>query len=291
MPFFGRFDHFRDAVASVLSQTDPDWRLIIVDDCYPDPEPGQWAASISDDRVSYRRNDTNLGVSGNFAYGATLMASEFGVLAGCDDLLLPNFVQNVRQLLQAHPDVSFVQPGVRVIDEHGRPVKPLSDRVKALYRGGATGTRELEGQPLAASLVRGNWAYFPSVVWRADVIRDIGFRQDLNVVQDLAMMLEITRRGGTMLVDDEVVFEYRRHSSSVSAVGGPDGSKFREERALFSQVAGQFRDAGWSRAARAADWHLSSRLHALTDLPVALRRSDSIAVRTLVSHVMGTRYP
>ncbi|MBC7594080.1 MAG: glycosyltransferase [Kineosporiaceae bacterium] len=291
MPFYGRFDHFREAVASVQAQTDPDWRLVIVDDCYPDPAPGAWAGSLLDHRISYVRNDTNRGVSGAFAQGALLMVNDFGVLAGCDDILRPQFVERVRNLLHSHPDVSFLQPGVRIIDENGRQVRPIADRVKALYRGGGSGTYELAGEPLATSLLRGNWAYFPSVVWRASTLREIGFRQDLKVVQDLAMMLEIIAGGGTMLVDDEVVFEYRRHAGSVSAAGGPDGSKFREERALFRQTASQLREIGWAKAARAADRHISSRLHALADLPIALGRSDLLAIRTLVSHVLGVRYP
>lgn len=85
MPFYGRFDHFREAVQSVLAQSDPDWRLVIVDDVYPDLAPGEWAAAIDDPRVHYRRNAVNLGVGGNFRECVRLIENERAVLMGCDD--------------------------------------------------------------------------------------------------------------------------------------------------------------------------------------------------------------
>jgi glycosyltransferase involved in cell wall biosynthesis len=67
MPFFGDIGYFKEAIASVLSQSSPDWRLIVIDDQYPDPSAGEWLESLADDRIRYIRNDMNLGVSGNFS--------------------------------------------------------------------------------------------------------------------------------------------------------------------------------------------------------------------------------
>ena len=44
---------------------------------------------------------------------------------------------------------------------------------------------------------------------------------------------------------------------------------------------------GWTRAARAARQHLSSRLNALTLLPLALRARSRSGVRVLGGHVLG----
>lgn len=291
MPFYGRFDHFKLAVESVLAQTNPNWRLVIVDDVYPDPEPGRWAAALDDPRITYIRNETNLGVSGNFRRCADLMTNEFGVLMGCDDIMLPDFVDRITTILTEFPDSDLVQPGVEVIDADGAASLPLADRVKAIYRGKPRGAHQRSGEELATSLLRGNWAYFPSVVWRAALIREIGFRLDLNVVQDLAMMMEIVKRGGKMLVDDEVVFQYRRHAASVSAVGGPDGSKFIEERSVFYSTSRDLHRMGWNKGARVARHYTSSRLHALADLPQAIRQSSPHSRSVIIRHILGLRYP
>ncbi|MDR6904638.1 hypothetical protein J2X63_000324 [Agromyces sp. 3263] len=288
MPFYGRFDHFRSAVESVLAQSDPDWRLVVVDDVYPDLRPGQWLESLQDERITYIRNTENLRPSRNYNKCIGLMRSEFAVIMGCDDVLRPNFVSRVKEIIAARPDAAIIQPGVSVIDENGAPSNPLADRVKSLYRAKGSGTRALSGEPLATSLLRGNWTYFPSLVWRVDELRSRTFRTDLDVVQDLAMLMQITMAGGVLVLDDVVCFEYRRHSTSVSAVTGPDGSKFKQEATLFRETAAACTELGWRRAATAAKHHLTSRLNAASELPAALRARNSAGRRALLQHVFGS---
>jgi glycosyltransferase involved in cell wall biosynthesis len=287
MPFWGSFEHLRLAVQSVLAQDDPDWRLVVVDDVYPDPAPGHWVQQIDDRRVSYIRNTENLRPSRNYNKCVGLAESPFMVLMGCDDVMAPGYVRRVKQILETHPDADIVQPGVETIDETGREVRPLADRVKARYRPAGRGIRALSGESLAVSLLRGNWTYFPSLVWRTAALGTSPFRTDLDVVQDLAKLFELTANGATLVVDDEVVFRYRRHSSSVSAVTGPDGSKFVQEATFFAGAAETSHGLGWRRAERAARWHVSSRLHALTELPAALRAGNAAGFRSLMRHVLG----
>lgn len=286
MPFWGRFDHFRIAVESVLTQDSDDWRLTILDDRYPDPEPGEWARSIEDERVTYLRNDENLRPSRNYTKAAGLARGEFMVLMGCDDVMLPGYVRRVGELVATFPDADIIQPGVEVIDGDGRVSRPLPDRVKDWYRFGGRGARQFRGERLATSLLRGNWTYFPSLVWRTARLSG-GFRTDLDVVQDLAMLMTITRAGGSLVLDDEVVFQYRRHATSLSAVTGDDGSKFGQEATLFAEEAAACASLGWSRAARAARIHLSSRLNAATELPGAILHGTAEGRRNLVRHIVG----
>jgi glycosyltransferase involved in cell wall biosynthesis len=284
MPFYGRFDHFRIAVESVLAQTNGDWRLVVVDDVYPDLAPGEWVSAIDDPRVTYIRNEVNLRPSRNYRKCVSLMTSEFAVIMGCDDVMLPDYVQRVTDLIALFPDASVIQPGVSVIDEHGAPSRPLADRVKDLYRFRGSGPRTYSGEKLATSLLRGNWTYFPSLCWRVEALRRHEFRLDLDVVQDLAMLLEITKEGGSLLLDDAVCFNYRRHSTSVSAVTGPDGSKFKQELTLFREIERDTRARGWNHAARAARNHWTSRMNALSELPAAMRAGNAAGRRNLLAH-------
>jgi glycosyltransferase involved in cell wall biosynthesis len=285
MPFYGRFDHLKVAVRSVLDQTDPDWRLVVIDDRYPDEAPGAWVRSIRDERVVSVRNETNLGVTGNFRECVRLVENERAVIMGGDDRMHRGYVAHVAALAARFPDAAIIQPGVDVIDADGERHEPMADRVKALLRPSGHGPRVLSGERLAANLLHGNWAYFPSLVWRSDLLKRFDFREEFEVVEDLALILEILLDGGELVLDDEVCFSYRRHRASVSALRGPDGAKFVEERALFDEMDERMRARGWTRAARAARLHLTSRLNAASELPGALRARDSAGVRTLLRHV------
>ncbi|WP_295123045.1 glycosyltransferase family 2 protein [uncultured Leifsonia sp.] len=287
MPFYGRFDHFKAAVESVLAQDDDDWRLVIVDDVYPDTAPGEWAKSLGDPRVEYIRNEENLRPSRNYRKCVSLTRTEHVVIMGCDDLMRPGYVRRVKEILAENPGADIVQPGVEVVDEAGRVHHPIGDRVKSWLRPSGRGARAYSGERLARSLLGGNWTYFPSLVWKTEDLRKHKFRLDLDVVQDLAMLLDITLDGGRLIVDDEVVFAYRRHATSVSAVTGPDGSKFAQERELFMEFERRCRALGWGRAAGAAQRHWSSRLSAATELPAALRSRNAAGRRSLLRHVFG----
>jgi glycosyltransferase involved in cell wall biosynthesis len=287
MPFYGRFDYFRGAVDSVLGQTEPDWRLVIVDDRYPDPAPGEWALALGDDRITYSRNKTNLGVAGSFRNAAAIATADHVVIMGCDDILLPGYVARMKTLAAAYPEAAIIQPGVTVIDENGAPSGPLGDRVKNLARIRGSKPALYGGQQLARSLLRGNWTYFPSICWRTDFLKRHEFRSDFDVVLDLALQLEIIQAGGLMLVDDEKTFAYRRHSTSVSSWTANDGTRFVQESALFDESARALGALGWTSAARAARIHLTSRLNALTKIPQSLRPGSSSSRRLLLRHLFG----
>ena len=287
MPCYGRVDHFKAAVASVRAQDEPDWRLVVVDDVYPDLSAGEWLVGLGDPRITYVRNETNLRPSRNYRKCVDLMTSEFSMLMGCDDVMLPGFLTRVSELIAEFPEASIVQVGVEPIDVNGKKHLPISDRVKAWVRPRGPYPRVLQGEELASSLLRGNWSYFPSVVWRVSELKDPGFRTDLDVVQDLEMLLQITERGGSLVLDDEVEFQYRRHGQSYSAITGPDGSKFDQERAVFAEATRAMDSLGWHKAARTARLHLTSRLHALTELPASIKARNRRGMRALARHAFG----
>jgi glycosyltransferase involved in cell wall biosynthesis len=286
LPYYGDPGLMRDAVRSVLAQTDPDWRLTVVDD---GREPGvpEWFDQLGDERVRYQRNPRNLGILGNFQKCVDLLEAERAVLLGCDDLLLPDYLATVRRLLKEHPGIGMVQPGVQVIDGDGAPADGLADRVKRrLYAPRVRGSRRMGGEALAASLLRGNWLYFPSICWDSAAVKAVGFREGLSVIQDLALVIDLLQRGEELVVDTEPVFNYRRHAASESSLQAYSGTRFIEAEAYFSEVAERMDAQGWPRAARAARVHSGSRLHALTMLPGAVSRSQWSGANTLAGHAL-----
>jgi GT2 family glycosyltransferase len=288
LPFYGDVSLLRETVHSVQAQEIRDWRLTVVDDCYPDDTVGGWLAGMDDDRIRYLRNDHNLGINRNFQQCVDLAEHEFVVIIGQDDVMLPNYLGTVRSVIEQCPEATVVQPGVEIVDAAGQPARSLVDDTKnRLYKPKFTGRTVLRGEPLAVSLLRGNWMYFPALCWRTEAIQSVGFREGLDIVQDLALVIDLVQRGAVLAVDDTVCFRYRRHDASVSSQGAVSASRFVEERNYFIDVAERMRAQGWDRAARVARNHVSSRLHALTLLPTALRGGQKDGARMLARHAFG----
>lgn len=290
LPYYGDVEYMKKAVESVLAQTVHDWRLVVIDDGYPDPTPAEWVGEIAarDPRVHYLRNETNLGANGNYRRAVELVESDLFVMMGADDVMLPNYLSVVLRLAAAFPHADVLQPGVAVIDGDGRRYLPMADRVKRWYAPHVEGMRELRDEEMALSLVRADWAYFPSLAWRSATVKRIGFTEGLDVVQDLALLLDIAAGGGAVAIGSEVAFEYRRHAQSDSSVRAFDGRRFQEERQFFITQARRFAELGWTRASRAARNRFTSRLHTGSMALKAMTRRQWAASRLLLGIALGT---
>lgn len=288
VPYWGDPKLLRETVSSVVAQRNPDWLLTVVDDAYPDPTVAEWFATLDDPRIRYLRHEVNRGITENYRHCVSLATQDVMVLLGCDDLLLPGYVDVVLAAHRRFPGAAIIQPGVRVIDEDGRVVRTLADEVKhRVVQPRVDEATLLSGEDLVASLLHGDWLYWPSLVFRTDAIRSVDFRDGFPVIQDLALVVDLVCRGQQLLLEPMVCFHYRRHRASASSAKLVDGSRFEDERAYFAIAAQQCQDLGWTRAERAARSRLTSRAHALTQLPRALggRRFD--AARVLARHAFG----
>jgi glycosyltransferase involved in cell wall biosynthesis len=285
LPFYGDPELMRLAVRSVVEQTHPNFRLVVVDDCFPDEAIPDWFEALDDDRVEYHRNEHNLGANRNYMKALHLARADHVVVMGADDLMLPTYLEVVTDTIARYPEAAVVQCGVEVIDAAGDSTRPLVDRVKSRLSLARSAPGLHGGEELLISLLRGNWTYFPSLCWRRDRVLAVGFRPDFHVVQDLGLLIDVLQQPeAAMAVTPEVVFQYRRHSGSDSAVKTLSGSRFDEERHYFNQIADELDSCGLHRAARAARAHLTSRLHAAALLPIAARERNGTALKHLLRH-------
>jgi glycosyltransferase involved in cell wall biosynthesis len=275
LPFYGDVAFMKQTVQSILNQSDPNWKLIVVDDGYPDETLPGWFASLSDNRIHYQRNTNNLGANGNFQKCLGLLSAEYCLVMGADDLLELNFVKRINELVLQNPGVSMIHPGVKVIDESNEQISTRSDQVKRNIRDSHGSSKVLSGEPLAKSLMRGNWMYFPSIVWKTKKIQEIGFRPGFYVCQDLGLAMDLIIQGGEMLLIEDEIFRYRRHSESDSSIKAINGERFKDEKHFFNVMASDLQKVGWNSASRTAKFHSTSRLHAVSLIPSCILRRQN----------------
>lgn len=289
IPYWGDPRLMKQAVGSVLAQSSSAWRLTIIDDAYPDRTVQEWVASIADERVDYQRKPVNEGIVANFRSCLRAASQPLMTMMGADDRLLPNYVEDVLRAHDEFPTASIIQPGVEVIDADGdvsggmvefakqRIVRPRTSRWPQL----------LAGEPLATSLLHGNWLYWPSLAFRTEAIQQHDFPARYPILLDLAIVLDLVFAGEELLALRDVAFQYRRHSASLSSAATLDGSRFSEEHAFYAEASRRAAALGWGRAARAASLRPTSRIHAALGLPRSLLGRDVHAVRSLARHAFG----
>jgi len=257
LPYWGDFNLLKKTVISVLNQTETDWNLLVFDDHYPSDEASKYFETLDDKRVTYFRHENNIGITNNFNFALGKARSKYCVMLGCDDKLLPNYVKTA---LMNIGSADFYQPGVQVIDEKDQVFLPLGDRIKKYLQPKKSGI--YSGEKLASSLSVGNWLYFPSITWKTKTIKHHGFNSAYKIVEDLVLEMGIIKDGGVLFYDKTVTFQYRRFANSLSSrEKSKGGIRFSEEEAVHKYLVEEFNKIGWKRAARAARWRITSRLH------------------------------
>lgn len=261
LPYWGDFDIAKQTIDSVFAQTSSQWHLTILDDHYESAEAIKYFKSLTDPRVTYIRHPENIGITNNFNACIETAAAEYCMIVGCDDILLPNYVE---QALQNIGTADFYQPNVQIIDKDSQVYLPLADKVKRLLAPKKSGC--YSGEKLATSLCHGNWLYFPSILWRTETLKKYRFDAKYKIVEDVVVELQMIIDGATLYVDrGNPTFQYRRFAESLSSKEkGKGGIRFGEEAAAYTEFAQKFSEIGWKKAARGAKLRITSRLHALT---------------------------
>ena len=258
LPFWGDVGLFEQAVLSVIAQTESDWNLTILDDHYPSSAPKAFVDNLNDSRIRYIRHDKNIGITKNFNLCIESARADHCMIIGCDDLLTPNYVELA---LSRIGDADMYQPKVDIINRDSNKYLPLVDIVKRLLR--PRKSKHYSGEKLATSLSRGNWLYFPSIMWRTSTLQRYKFDPKFKIAQDVILELQVIIDGGGLYLDNQTAtFLYRRFPDSLSSkekrVGGV---RFQEEADAYTHIAGLFRKRGWVKAARVADRRIISRIH------------------------------
>lgn len=275
IPYYKDFEYLKESIASVLSQTLTNFRLIIIDDATGDPQTAEYIGGLKDSRVNYMSNSINLGLAGNFEKSRMAISSKWGVILGQDDLLLPNYLEEMIAAASNFPNAAIIQPIVQVINDKGEVINTIVDTVKNLIRNCtkflAIGCRPFKSidaiyvsSALASKAIMvGDFLYFPTLMWENSYLSRHHFRQDLEITLDIELITGLFQLGAGLLLVEKPLAQYRRHSASRSGIPKQKINRLSEEVSLYKELA-QTLKSGRSLKLL-AHLHLSTRFHALVE--------------------------
>jgi glycosyltransferase involved in cell wall biosynthesis len=279
IPYYDNPGYLAEAVASVRAQTVEDWELTVVDDCGPEPAR-DLVESLADPRVSYVRNETNLGLSGNWNECVRLARGPWVTLLHADDRLLPTYAERVLAAAESRPGLAALFTDVVTIGPTGRHTTTAADLAKRFFPR-PEHDHDLHGDASTAVLMAGNYILCPTLCLNRERVGTTPFDPRWRFVPDWAFTLGLLLRGETLHSIREPLLEYRRHATSQTSQQTDDASRFVEELAFLDEMAERAAGLGWSASERAARRRISVRGHlaqkALVDL--ARRRPGAARVK------------
>ena len=120
MPVF-KARYLKEAIESILKQTDSSWELILVNDASPD-KIADIVGQYHDSRISYYVNDENIGGKNiilNWNQCLKYASGQYLILASDDDVYNREFLACVNECINYYPIVDLIRTRVQRIDSKG----------------------------------------------------------------------------------------------------------------------------------------------------------------------------
>lgn len=237
VPYRNAAGTLRDAVSSVLEQTDPDWELLLVDSASTDEGPAIAASLAAEDR-RIRLLSAGEGVSAARNHGIDSAHGSYLTFLDADDTLEPEFLATLREEAAAS-GADFAGCGFRIagIRDEVRSRAEVCSRSMTENRDsdggpGAAGRRSTSGSeddPDAESYIEsgagvqwtlmtpadflregilGNDTRVWSKLFRRELIGSTRFREDLSIGEDTVFVLELLERARRIACTGRQMYRY-----------------------------------------------------------------------------------
>jgi len=204
IPCYRQLDRLQRCLESVLAQTLQDFEVTLLDDGASD-EYRDYAASLGDARIRYRRNEARLGAMGNMFAAITAGRAPYTIAFHEDDLLGAHYLETACRVLDGDPACGFVAAEMTAFDDEP-PVDALRQPIDR-----SDIERYADGAAFVRALLRGVNPMFGSVVYRRAAVEGVAPpHDDYATLVDRPFLLAILERWSAAVVRAPAVW-YRSH--------------------------------------------------------------------------------
>jgi glycosyltransferase involved in cell wall biosynthesis len=122
-------EYFRQCVQSILSQSNTDFNLHVLDNCSTDGSL-EWVRSLNESRIIVIESSRLLSIEESWGRIVGIEKNEFCTLIGHDDLLHPDYLSVMDALIEKFPGAGLYQTHFNLIDSQGieiRKCKPMAE--------------------------------------------------------------------------------------------------------------------------------------------------------------------
>lgn len=143
VPSYNGGEYLKQCVQNVLGQSYGDFELAVLEDGSTDGSL-QWLRAVDDARLKVYASPQNLGIVENWARALEIPKGEFMVIVGQDDLLDPDYLQKMDDLIAREPQAALYFSHFRYIDANGHliracralpPRETAAQYIAALFKG------------------------------------------------------------------------------------------------------------------------------------------------------------
>jgi L-malate glycosyltransferase len=205
MPVYNASPFLRQALESILNQSFRDFECLIIDDCSSD---GSWGIlqQVQDPRVVIRRHTANKGVTPTLNELVDWACGDFIARMDADDVMHNERIRLQLDFMTSHHHVAGVFSLAELIDSEGNSFGEWNSDQASITSSG-----------IRRNLAKSNCLVHPTAFFRAEVLKKMGYRHELNAAEDYDLWLRCTHSGLVLAKINRHLLQYRIHQLSVTA--------------------------------------------------------------------------
>ena len=115
-------EYVKACINSILSQTLQDFNLLVLDNCSTDGT-SEWLASLNNEKIIIFPANKPLTIEENWGRIKDISKNEFITLIGHDDLLYPDFLENIDNLINKFPAAGLYHTHFNFINSAGKIIR------------------------------------------------------------------------------------------------------------------------------------------------------------------------
>lgn len=200
MPAYNAEPFIREAITSVINQTETNWELFVVDDRSTD-KTYQVAKELEkiDPRICVMRNEVNMGVANTRNVGIHQAKGQYIAFLDSDDVWLPNKLQLQLSKLTEH-DANICYCSYAIIGPQGNPVK--QDYIVPEHVN-------------FDALLKENVMQCSAMLIKSEIVKEFMFKTDY-FHEDYVLGLDMLRRGYRAVGCTDILLNWRYLENSRS---------------------------------------------------------------------------
>jgi glycosyltransferase involved in cell wall biosynthesis len=287
IPAFGESNYLRQTLESAVKHLPLNVPITVIED----PSEAVDLESLVKEfpRVHYVKNQSRLGIGGNFNKAIEISTGIFTQICGSDDIFVGNPLSAFAFQNLDTNEIAALALDVYVINDKGKTFKTIPDEVKRLLRPKLDKVTVFENRKIFSSLMIGDWLYFPSILWKTETLKQTKFDGNFHTAMDLDVFIRLLSNDKKIAFIKSKILGYRRHSQSASSLYAKSIGRFDEEFLCHKKALEIARRKNWKTGAILAQLALTVRLHAIMQSFLMVFTSPLSALKVLVKAISPIR--
>jgi len=199
LPVYNAENFIAESIQSILDQTEPDFELLVIDDCSTDRSL-EIIESFQDFRIILRKKKSNSGYTESLNWGIDQARGKYIARMDADDISLPQRFEKQVCFLEQHQEIAIC--GTDAIVE--------GSKLKFNYPE--------EPEKLWANLLLGSSLIHPTIMGRTEVFKQFKYDITKEPAEDYDLFTRLAARGKPLANLAEPLLIYRVHNNQISNV-------------------------------------------------------------------------